>query len=37
MVKAKKKVFRQSILDQLNSLEENNPNQYWKLVAELRA
>ena len=36
MVKAKKKVFRQSILDQLNSLEEKNPNQYWKLVAELK-
>ncbi|MEW8544065.1 MAG: reverse transcriptase family protein [Candidatus Thiodiazotropha sp.] len=36
MVKVKKRVFRQNILDQLNNLEENNPKQYWKLVAELK-
>ena len=34
MVKIKKKEFRQSILNQLNNLEENNPKQYWKLVSE---
>ena len=36
MVKLKKPVFRQNILDQLNDLEVNKPKQYWKLVAELK-
>ena len=36
MVKIKKKEFRQSILNQLNNLEESNPKQYWKLVSELK-
>ena len=36
MVKLKKTVFRQNILDQLNNLEVNNPKQCWKLVAELK-
>ena len=36
MVKNKKKEFLQSILNQLNNLEENNPKQYWKLVSELK-
>ena len=36
MVKLKKTVFRQNILDQLNNLKVNNPKQYLKLVAELK-
>ena len=36
MVKFQKNGFLQNILDQLNNLEENNPQQYWKLVSELK-
>ena len=32
MVKIKKKEFRQCILNQLNTLEENNPKQYWSQI-----
>ena len=36
MVQLKKTVVRQNILDQLTNLEVNNPEQHWKLAAELK-
>lgn len=36
IIKRKKRMFRQNILDQLNDMSDNNPKQYWKLIKELK-
>ena len=36
MVKYKKRLFKQAILDQLNGLSERNSKQYWQLVNEIK-
>ena len=36
LIKTKKKMFKQHILDQLNDMTDNNPKRYWNLVKELK-
>ena len=36
MVKSKKKIFKESLLQKIANFESKNPKEYWQMVNDLR-